>query len=157
MSERGKRILHDLYYGKKRDPNIIEKAIKNRIGKGCKNVYCFNKQGEFIGCFLNSKQAVKLLNLSISPSIINKCCTGLCKSAGGFVWSYTYKTIGSYKKDNAKRTKIIRIYKNGMEKVYSSVAEAAKDTGNIDNRSAISDCLRGKRKTAYGSKWRYYK
>lgn len=65
--------------------------------------------------------------------------------------------IGSYKKDNAKRTKIIRIYKNGMEKVYSSVAEAAKDTGNIDNRSAISDCLRGKRKTAYGSKWRYYK
>lgn len=44
-----------------------------------------------------------------------------------------------------------------MEKVYSSIAEAAKDTGNIDNRSAISDCLRGKRKTAYGSKWRYYK
>ena len=32
----------------------------------------------------------------------------------------------------------------------------AKDTGNINNKSAISDCLRGRRKTAYGSKWRYY-
>ena len=157
MSERGKKILHDLYYGKKRDPEIVEKAIKNRIGKGCKNVYCFNKCGEFIGCFLNSKRAVKLLNLNISPSLINKCCTGLCKSAGGFVWSYTYKTNMLYKKDNVKRTKVIRIYKNGTEKVYNSIAEAAKDTGNIDNRSAISDCLRGKRKTAYGSKWRYHK
>lgn len=82
---------------------------------------------------------------------------GVYQIKNALKWSYTYKTIESYKKDNAKRTKIIRIYKNGMEKVYSSIAEAAKDTGNIDNRSAISDCLRGKRKTAYGSKWRYYK
>lgn len=47
-------------------------------------------------------------------------------------------------------------YKNGIEKIYSSITEAAKDTGNINNKSAISDCLRGRRKTAYGSKWRYY-
>ena len=85
-----------------------------------------------------------------------KCCTGLCKSIGGFIWSYDYKTDISYKTDNAKRTKIVRIYKNGIEKIYSSITEAAKDTGNINNKSAISDCLRGRRKTAYGSKWRYY-
>lgn len=156
MPEQAKKRLHDLYYGKKRDPKIVDKATKNRIGKGCKNVYCYNKDGEFIGCFLNSKQAVKLLNLNITPGTINKCCTGLCKSVGGFIWSYDYRTDISYKKDNAKRTKIVRIYKNGIEKIYSSITEAAKDTGNINNKSAISDCLRGRRKTAYGSKWRYY-
>lgn len=156
MPEQAKKRLHDLYYGKKRDPKIVDKATKNRIGKGCKNVYCYNKDGEFIGCFLNSKQAVKLLNLNITPGTINKCCTGLCKSIGGFIWSYDYRTDISYKKDNAKRTKIVRIYKNGIEKIYSSITEAAKDTGNINNKSAISDCLRGRRKTAYGSKWRYY-
>lgn len=156
MPQQAKKRLHNLYYGKKRDPKIVDKATKNRIGKGCKNVYCYNKDGEFIGCFLNSKQAVKLLNLNVTPGTINKCCTGLCKSIGGFIWSYDYKTNISYKKDNAKRTKIVRIYKDGTEKIYSSITEAAKDTGNINNKSAISDCLRGRRKTAYGSKWRYY-
>lgn len=130
--------------------------VLHRIGKGCKNVYCYNKDGEFIGYFLNSKQAVKLLNLNITPGTINKCCTGLCKSICGFIWSYDYKTDISYKKDNAKRTKIVRIYKDGIEKIYNSITEAAKDTGNINNKSAISDCLRGRRKTAYGSKWGYY-
>ena len=34
MPEQAKKRLHDLYYGKKRDPKIVDKATKNRIGKG---------------------------------------------------------------------------------------------------------------------------
>ena len=37
---------------------------------------------------------------------------------------------------------------------FDSIAEAAISTGNIKNRFNISNCTKGKRKTAYGFIWK---
>lgn len=41
-------------------------------------------------------------------------------------------------------------------KTYDNMRIAAESNGSIQNRSAINRVCRGQKKTAYGSKWRYY-
>lgn len=44
----------------------------------------------------------------------------------------------------------------GEEKIFISVAEAARETGDINHRPNIVACLNGRQKSAYGYKWEYY-
>jgi len=61
--------------------------------------------------------------------------------------------IHSYKQGRTtKGRKIIRLGKE--EKIYNKITEASID--NSINKANISQCLRGRSKTAGGYKWKYY-
>lgn len=55
---------------------------------------------------------------------------------------------------NMRRVRAINIT-TGEEKVFISVAEAARETGDINHRPNIVACLNGRQKSAYGYKWEY--
>lgn len=48
-----------------------------------KNIYQFNKNGEFIAEFKSASEAALLLNLN--RRAISACCSGSSKSSGGFI------------------------------------------------------------------------
>ena len=54
-----------------------------------------------------------------------------------------------------RRTSVIGTDKDGNERVFDSIANASEYVGASRNDGHISQCCKGKQKTAYGYKWRY--
>ncbi|OEY71958.1 NUMOD1 domain-containing DNA-binding protein [Salegentibacter salarius] len=91
------------------DPNTIEKAcrgdlktsngfcwsyalainFKHHTDKRKKQVFLFNKDGEFLASFKSVAEASK--KTKINKTSIAKCCRGEYKSAGNYYWEYESK------------------------------------------------------------------
>ena len=65
---------HKIVIRKKIGPIVIRKVIK------------YDKNGNMLGIFNNLSEASK--NIGVDRNTIKKCCKGLTKSAGGFVWKF---------------------------------------------------------------------
>jgi group I intron endonuclease len=74
-------------------------------------------------------------------------------SAGGYHWEYleNYNENKKYKKIKHAKRKVLCIDNN---KIFDTLIEAARSVGKKSG-SKIGDVCRGKRKTAYGLKWRF--
>ena len=79
----------------KHTPKTIKKILKNypqydeeiNIARNCGvPVYQYNEDGKLLKCFPSISYAAKQVN--VDPSMINKCCNKVKKSAGGYFWSY---------------------------------------------------------------------
>ena len=116
----------------------IEKMRKTKKGK------LMGKENPFYGRKHTEESKKKISEAKKG----NKGCLGR------FMSEETRKKIGEANKWN--KTKIVSCYTldNVFLKTYPSVAEAARQL-NVKSSSLIAQCSRGKRKSAYGYKWKY--
>jgi len=89
-----------------------------------------------------------------SCTLIGQVCKGERRIAFGYRWSYEkvdqLPPIAPLK----RQRKVLRISKDGQEKLYDTIAEAARDTGI--NSPNIIDVCKGRAITSGGYYWQYY-
>lgn len=140
--------------GFKKSEETLEK-ISIRIAQ-------YSTTGKFIRTFRSSKEAGRQLN--ISPSLINECCNGKHKSAGGFIWRFyenddDITDLSQYKPNtrlnDIERSKPINQYDdNGdLVKTYPSIAEVTRQLNCSWND--INRAVKNHNAKAYGFRFRY--
>jgi group I intron endonuclease len=140
---------------------LSEEVINNRTAKVQKTVIQLNLNNDFIQEWESATQASKTLKLSSSD--ICQCCKNKKKTCGGYKWKYLNEDFqnSNYKprtiKGNTpnKNTKaVIQMdLKGNFIRDWKYIRQACKEL-NIEGFH-ISSCCRGKRKSAYGFKWKY--
>lgn len=90
--------------------------------------------------------------------VLRKALTGKFKQCYGFIWFYKdlFSLVELFDKINNKNRKyisVIQILKDGTEKEWKSIAEAANSL-NID-RGSITKVCNGQRKTCKNSFWKF--
>jgi len=137
-----------------------ENQKKSLLEANSVEVYQINKNN---GLIINKYDSIAIAakKMNICYQSISKCCRNKCKTAGGFIWTYAneYEEEIKYrlKKVNIKSDskKVAKKDKNTNEiiHVYKSITEANSCTKV--GISHISECCKGKRKTAGGFIWCY--
>lgn len=132
-------------------------------------------QYDMDGTFIKKWDYIKQVKnvLGICTSSISECCCGKRKSAGGYIWFYVdtpeqviheriakanKRAKSSYAppkgKDNPKSKAVNQFSRDGeFVKNWESLNEVLREL-NI-NVTSVSDCCKGKRKTAGGYIWKY--
>ena len=88
----------------------------------------------------------------IDKSSISKACYNIISSAGGYHWRLlSDKENYHFKTDKRKK----RVHCLTTNKIYDSVADAARDTNS--DMSNICKVCNGKYKTTNKLKWEWYK
>ena len=85
ISEEGRKNMSDAHKGKKYTEEEKQK-FSNAAKNLKKKVYQYTKDNVFITEFESTVDAAKLLKLDNSS--ISKCCRGVAKSCGGFLFRY---------------------------------------------------------------------
>jgi hypothetical protein len=144
-------------------PNQHSHKVKKQIGaihKGnshaSKSVLQFSLEGKLVNEYSSATFAQELFN---QPQSISKACNGYNISAHNHLWCYK----SDYTKElienkiniyNKFRTKIQQYNLDGeFIREFTSQTDAAKSLNKPT--SAINECCKGKRKQAYGYKWKY--
>lgn len=121
--------------GNKNRKKEILKRISKKLGK---EVYQFNIEGIFIKKFDSVREAAKKLNLSHAN--ISRCCNGLIKHTGGFIFKYEKVNVESIENPNAIRKVVVEIDGNGDEICrWNSLMDCSRSTG-IDNGNLSRVC-----------------
>lgn len=129
--------------------------IKNGSLSAEKPVNQFTWGGEFVARYISATEAGR--RTKAQTHVISKCCRGLCKQAGGFVWLYdddvdkiNERTLDAH--PNAK--KVGQYDLDGtLIKVWNSATEACRELGV--NPASLSECCTGKRKKTKGFSWKF--
>lgn len=142
-----KKVWNNLKdYGIKKDKSIWKKQCTSRPKK---IVLQYDLGGNFIKEWESLASVRKKLNLSV-----DKCCRGLQKTAGGFIWRYKdeWFDLNLDKLDeNSKKISQYDLSGNWVRD-FKSIKEA-EELLNISN---ICTCCSGGSKSAGGFIWRYY-
>lgn len=122
-------------------------------------IYKYDIEGNYISCYTTCVEAGK--KNFLYPRVIEKCCRGELKSAGGFQWrrvkpnTHT-KNIGKLNTGNGNKylpTKVSQYKEDGTYiKTYPSIRQAAKELG-IDPKN-IREVLNGHQKRAASYIWK---
>ena len=136
--------------------NIGQRKSDNRIP-----VWQFDMDGNFIAQFDSIADASK--STGIRKSSISKACpssknprknTRLALSAGGFLWSTDGSVPDNTPKKNPNMKAIRQLSLDGDEiQIFESEAAAKRYLGITG--SSVSNCCKGKQKTAGGYRWEY--
>lgn len=115
--------------------SIIDKSIK----KISKQVYQFDLSGNSIGEYASTRDASRKLKLSHSN--ISRCCNGIFKHTGGYIFSYDKNIqIIPVLYPNGTRKKIIEVDLNGVIIAeWNSIMDCSRST-SIDNGSISRVC-----------------
>lgn len=120
-----------------------------------KSVHQYSLEGNYITSYKSLAEAARTICGRNTGSFIGVVCRTNRQHAYGYRWSFD-KVEHLYDATPSKRLKkVIRITPDtGEEKVYSTIAEAAKD----NNASApnITEACKGHLKTCKGYYWKYY-
>lgn len=127
------------------------------IGKQHRNdivpVFQFDMDGNLLRSFNSLSEAERITG--INHSKISAVCSGIRKSTGGFIWSYT-KTAEAYF-SNQKTHKCKAVVQMDMYGdvvcTYPSAAEAARKLKL--HQAIISKCCLGQRKSTGGYQWAF--
>lgn len=124
-----------------------KKEIFPMKGKEYDHILQYDLQGHFIKEFNSLDDVINEFHCDKSSICI--ACKKNNLSSQGFQWKYKY----SNKQIGLLKSKIIQYDKNGnLLNEYNTLTEASKQTGI--NRSNISECCSGKRKSAGGFIWK---
>ena len=123
--------------------------------KRCKIVQ-YSLQGELILVWNSISEAGRALN--IDASSIAKCCKGIYRYAGGYIWKYLEDELTNedvIARNKTKREKDVYQYSLSGEfiRIFKSAREASLETGVCYN--SIVRCCRKERKTAGGFIWKH--
>ena len=122
-------------------------------GKGEKiSVLQYSKTHDFIERFEGIKLAGRLTG--INPTSIVRCCKGLQKTAGDFIWKYEFQDLTQNTK--SKMYNPVDQYSMSGEfiKTYIHPTEAMLQTGV--NFTTIINCCKGEQRKSGGFIWRYH-
>lgn len=107
------------------------------------------------GDLVSTYPSVKMASESVpgaNRSYITQCCKKKRVSAGGFLWSYEGETPNAYIKQSTSAVEQYDANGNYIN-TFISLTEAENATGVTKHN--ISQCCRGKSKTAGGYVWKY--
>lgn len=117
-----------------------------------KGVDQYDMQGNFVCSYDTSIDAERKTGISYVGII--KCCKGKINHMGYYVWRYKGDSYNKFE-IKIKYKKINCYTEDGVfVKTFDSVNLAIKFIG-VKYQTLISDCLKGKRDSAYGYKWFY--
>ena len=129
--------------------------IKNNSYSAEKPVNQFTWGGDFVARYTSSVAASK--HTGAQMHVISRCCRGICKQAGGFIWLYDEDVdkIKERKLDAHPNSKKVGQYDLGgnLIKIWNSASDACK-TLDI-NPASLSECCNGKRKKTKGFIWKF--
>lgn len=131
-----------------RRQEIIDKSIE----KISRIVYQFDLNGNFIKEYKSVREASR--ELDFSHSNISRCCNGIFKHTGGFIFRYDKNiVVEKIDKPNAVKKSVIELDIDGVEiNRWVSIMECSRKTG-LDNGN-LSKVLNGIRTNHKG---RYFK
>lgn len=121
-------------------------------------IYQLDNTKQIIATFESAAEAERLL--TIDRGSISKCCKNKQISAGGYYWCYAqeYNIYNIKQKSNrfSRDTAVEQLDKNSRAVIntFKSISEAARFLKKTCGKH-IGECCKGRRKTAYGYKWRY--
>lgn len=129
-----------------------KKDILNKISKKMgRKVYQYDLNGNLIEEYRSVRVAAK--KLSLNHSNISRCCNGIFKHTGGYIFKYEITNIIKLENPNAIKKIIIEIDSNGFEiNRWISIMDCSRDT-KLDS-SNLSRVCNGKIKSIKG---RYFK
>lgn len=111
----------------------------------------YSLNGEFIDNYPSAKVASEQVQ-SANRSYITQCCKGKRVSSGGFLWAYKGDPIPTYTKKYYQAVEQLTI-DGDLIASHQSLTHAQNASGvELHN---ISECCRGKSKTAGGFIWTY--
>lgn len=111
----------------------------------------YSLKGEYITTFPSVKAASEQVPSS-NRSYITQCCKGKRVSSGGFLWAYKNDPTPVYTKKHHHGVRQLSLDGDTISE-FPSLTEAQAATGvELHN---ISECCRGKSKTAGGFIWQY--
>lgn len=120
---------------------IVKKAVSQ-----------YTLEGKHVRDHASAKEASECVE-GANRSYITQVCKGKRKSAGGFLWAYKGDPVPEYSKQYFRA--VIQYSLKGKKIAeYRSLTAAQQATGvELHN---ISECCRGKSKTAGGFIWKYH-
>ncbi len=125
-----------------------------------KQVIQYNLKGEQIAIYNSLTEAEQLTGILLSN--ISTVCHGKAKSAGGYIWRFIDSDLPVFIQTKSNRTQIGKLHavnqydlEDNFLASYPSIREASIAIGHENSYGHISSCCTGKRKTAFGYKWRY--
>lgn len=121
-----------------------------------KKVYQYTIDGDYVGEFDSMGRAAQSFGKYFIGSI-SDTCEGKNISAFGYRWSFEkVDKLPPARKRRFPTRQVTQIDKEGnIINIYNSIREAAKEV-NLSEKT-LWKVLRGKRKTAAGYRWEYYK
>ena len=136
---------------------LYEEWLENPKGSVChkhnitSTVKQYDLQGELLNEWDSPKIASKETNTNYSALV--SCLNGKNKTAGGFLWSYTYKVNTNIAPNRNRCRKTVRqlTLDRTFIKEWSSIQEASENL-NI-NLGSIKNCIKGTQKQAGGYLW----
>ena len=132
----------------------LTSKMQNQYKKQCKRIHQYTVDGEYVRTWDNIGEATA----SVGGATLTEACKHNGKTAGGFQWRYAKdgeEPPRKIEKAVLKEKPIIQYDTNGIFiSEYASVSEAGNAVGTA-NFGNITNCCKGKRKTAYGYVWRY--
>lgn len=144
-------------YDKEMSKEICIGKLRNYMVDTSKPVYMYDVHGSFYGKFKSAKYisdiSSKKFGIYLNTTNISAVCVGKNKQYKGFVFSYDDNIDFNFR-IKIKNRKVL-CFDNDMNLLckYNSLREASIITKV--NESCISDCCRGKQKTAGGYIWKY--
>jgi group I intron endonuclease len=134
----------------------LSEETRKRISEAKKKkaVIQLSLSGDFVAKFESLILAERQTN--ISHSEIGKCCKGINKSAGGFIWVYqdSYNIKNDYYYVNSNCIPVVQFTLDGkFISVYESAAEAERKTSTCGKN--ILQCCRNELKSANHYLWRF--
>ena len=118
-----------------------------------KEILQYDLDGNFIKEWRSITEASNFYKISISS--ISQCCLGITKSSHRYIWKYKTLDFPLTVSDYARQYRCISVLQYTLQHVfikkYKSLTYASQQTSV--NLAHISDCIKGKRKTAGGYIW----
>ena len=166
----GTNSVDNLYWGTQKDNMrdrknenkyvVSEKHKKTASKLFSKPIKQYTLEGEFIRTWDSAVKAGLSLNISFDG--IRKCCRGIHKQAGGFMWRdiNAPDKIHPYFRKKTERNvickKVVQFDRNmNFIKLWNSVEDIRKYF-DMKDRMNIYGALRGKQKVLKGFIWKYY-
>lgn len=118
----------------------------------------YKKNGTFIKSFNSIVEAYISLGVDKTSSHISECCDGKLCTAYGYVWRYKGEPFDKYQtKDNRFVGCEKYDLNDNLLGSYSSIQDACYSIGKEQKTATpnIIGCCAGRKKTAYGYKWKY--
>lgn len=135
------------------EEEILNRGYQKRSKFNSTPVYQYSLDGDYICEYQSAAEVYNKLKIKN----ISECCRNLCKTAGGYRWSYqkTDKLLPLQKQVSCGVKKPVAQYNKELNLIctYDSAADAARAING--DKSHISQCCRGQAKTAYGYIWKY--
>ena len=119
---------------KKRKRDVLDRQSEN----SGKKVYQYDLSGNFIKEYRSVRLAAK--ELSLSHGNIARCCNGIFKHTGSYIFKYEMSNIIKLENPNAAKKIVIELdLNNNIINEWKSIMDCSRDTG-IDNGNLSRVC-----------------